>query len=177
MRKFYLRIIIALTFFIAIYCISSNDQDNINHSDYNTLISNGINEVDMPESSIIDTFQLEDYQIVFFGSDDYFAYSFINKKDDLWHWERNAPLFSLESESLNLDFMNLEVETPNKTTYHTIVIKRFSETVSTVEINYDNNTSDSYEFMGTFIILPPNQVEKKIVKILLFDSEGNEIAR
>ncbi|MBE0452000.1 MAG: hypothetical protein IBX70_14330 [Clostridia bacterium] len=177
MRKFYLMIFVVLTFFIAIYFISSNDQDNINHSDYDTLLSNGINEVDMPESSIIDTFQLEDYQIVFFGSDDYFAYSFVNEKDDMWYWERNAPLFSFESESLNLDFMNLDVETPNKVTYHTIVIKRLADTVSSVEINYDNNTSDFYEFKDTFIILPPSQFDKMVVEIVLFDSNGNQIAR
>ena len=73
--------------------------------------------------------------------------------------------------------MPFKIEMPNKSNYYTIVIKKYDDAISSVEIIDSENGSNIYNFSSDYIVMSPTEDKNRIIKIFIYDSKGNEIER
>ena len=174
---FTLTLLILLGIFLSTNGILEKNNKTVSHVDYNSTLKAGLKQHDLTIDNIIDDISIEDYKVVFFGTNDYFSYAVIDNDNNSWQWNQTAPYYSIESDKLKIDYMPFKIEMPNKSNYYTIVIKKYDDAISSVEIIDSENGSNIYNFSSDYIVMSPTEDKNRIIKIFIYDSKGNEIER
>ena len=75
---FTLTLLILLGIFLSTNGILEKNNKTVSHVDYNSTLKAGLKQHDLTIDNIIDDISIEDYKVVFFGTNDYFSYAVID---------------------------------------------------------------------------------------------------